>query len=125
MIGVRIACEAGHKTPESWVQVATPWRRQEDTEAADSDSAMIQSVLEQGVQGMRRAQSAIAETAHDIATEPVAKGESSAGSPEERNRPSLVESLVELKQQSQLFQANGKVVEVGAKALRSLLDELA
>ncbi len=75
----------------------------------------IGSIVNQGLIGMQRSQTEMARSAQQI----VAAGTTEKDNPAKND---LVEPLLNLKAQSQLFDASAKVVEVANRSLGTLLN---
>lgn len=76
---------------------------------------MISSVINTGANGLQRSSQALNNAAQDIASAGTTRKETST-------TQDLVEPLVELKREQQIFDASAKVVQVGSDTLGSLLD---
>lgn len=93
-------------------------------------NASSTSVLNQGLQGLQKSQQEIQRSANDIAQAgiesaqaPANAGTQSPGS-EQQVQPSqdVVEPLINLRRQEQIFNANAQVVKTADETLGSLLD---
>lgn len=76
---------------------------------------MINSIINAGAAGLQRSSQSLNSAAQEIASAGATRKESSG--PQD-----LVEPLVELKREQQIFDASAKVVQVGTDTLGSLLD---
>lgn len=89
----------------------------------------VGSVLNQGVAGMQASSSSLLQSAQHIARAPIVSSASASELPVAsavqnslRQEPGLEESLINLQLQSQLFDANAKVVKAADETLGLLLD---
>lgn len=76
---------------------------------------MINSVIDSGVNGLQRSSQALNNAAQEIASAATPRSDSST-------QRDLIEPVVELNVQQQLFDASARVVEVGNDSLGALLD---
>jgi flagellar hook-associated protein FlgK len=79
----------------------------------------IGSVINAGVQGMQKSQSSMLDSANQIARGGTIEASSNSGATEYQ---SMIEPMVNLKQEQHVFDASAKVVQTGSDIIGSLLD---